>query len=301
MELRVLKYFLAVARNENISKAAEELHLTQPTLSRQLGELEEELGTRLFVRGKRRTTLTEDGIFLKERAKEIVALADKTEAQFLQAEDNIAGEIYIGCGETAAMQEVIKVLAPLRRSYPHILFHIFSGNEESIADMLQKGLADFGVVCRGHVPAEYVYRELPHRDRWGLLLNRCSHLAGREAISRDDLLQEPLVISRQHTAGSQLEHWLKKPLGDLHIVATYNLLYNAAFFAQENMAGVLCLENIVEDEGRKFPDVVFRPLVPQIFSSNYLIWRKNQVFSRAARVVLAHFETAFGEENNEDL
>lgn len=114
MELRVLKYFLSVARNENISKAAEELHLTQPTLSRQLSELEEELGTRLFVRGKRRTTLTEDGIFLKERAKEIVALADKTEAQFLQAEENIAGEIYIGCGETAAMQEVIRVLAALR-------------------------------------------------------------------------------------------------------------------------------------------------------------------------------------------
>ncbi len=157
MELRVLKYFLSVARNENISKAAEELHLTQPTLSRQLSELEDELGTKLFVRGKRRTTLTEEGIFLKERAREIVALADKTVAQFLQTEENIAGEIYIGCGETAAMQEVIRVMAALRQSYPHILFHIFSGNEESITDMLQKGLVDFGVVCRGHVPAEYVY------------------------------------------------------------------------------------------------------------------------------------------------
>ena len=301
MELRVLKYFLSVARNENISKAAEELHLTQPTLSRQLSELEEELGTRLFVRGKRRTTLTEEGIFLKERAREIVALADKTVAQFLQTEENIAGEIYIGCGETAAMQEVIRVLAALRQSYPHILFHIFSGNEESITDMLQKGLVDFGVVCRGHVPAEYVYLELPHRDRWGLLLNCRSHLAEKESISREDLLQEPLVISRQHTAGSQLEHWLKKPLGDLNIVATYNLLHNAAFFAQENMASVLCFEDIVEAEGKNFSDAVFRPLVPQVFSSNYIIRRKNQVFSRAARIVLAGFEAAFGEESDVNL
>ncbi|MGM9539131.1 LysR family transcriptional regulator [Anaerovibrio sp.] len=300
MEIRVLKYFLSVARNENISKAAEELHLTQPTLSRQLSELEEELGTRLFVRGKRRTTLTEDGIFLKERAKEIVALSDKTVAQFQQAEENIAGDIYIGCGETMAMQEIVKLLAPISQSYPHIFVHLVSGNEERIADMLQKGLADFGVVCRGHAPVEYVYRELPHRDRWGILLNRRHPLADRKAISREDLLQEPLVVSRQNTSGSQLEHWLKKPLGDLNIVATYNLLHNAAFFAQENMACVLCFEDIVEAGGRHFPDVVFRPLSPQVLSGNYLIWRKNQVFSRAARVALACFETAFGEESNDD-
>lgn len=295
MEIRVLKYFLSVAKNENISKAAEELHLTQPTLSRQLSELEEELGVKLFVRGKRRTTLTEDGLFLKERAREIVALSDKTVAQLVQAEENIAGDIYIGCGETKAMQEIIRALAPLRHTHPHIALHLVSANEEQIADMLQKGLVDFGVVCRGHAPEEYAYRELPYRDRWGLLLHRHNPLADKEAISREDMLEEPLVISRQNTAGSQIEHWLKEPYGSLQIVSTYNLVYNAAFFAQQNVASVLCFENIVEAGGSIFPDLVFRPLTPQVYSSSYLIWQKNQVFSRAARAVLSCFTEFFSE------
>lgn len=289
MEIRVLKYFLSVARNENISKAAEELHLTQPTLSRQLSELEEEVGVKLLVRGKRRTTLTEDGLFLKERAREIVALSDKTVAQLAQAEENIAGDIYIGCGETIAMREIIMALEPLRRSHPHVFLHLISANEEQITDMLQKGLADFGVVCRGHAPEEYAYRELSYRDRWGLLMHRRNPLAGREGITREDMLREPLLISRQNTAGSQIEHWLQEPCESLQIVATYNLLYNAAFFAQQNMASVLCFENIVEAGGSIFPDLVFRPLMPQVYSGNYLIWRKNQVFSRAAGAVLSCF------------
>ena len=180
MELRVLKYFLAVARHENISRAAEELNLTQPTLSRQLAELEEELGAALFVRGKRKTQLTEAGMFLKMRAEEITALASKTLEQFAHADEMVEGDVYIGCGETEGMREIIRAVAPLHTSYPRIRLHLTSGNEEMVTDRLQKGLLDFGLLCCAAPPVEML--EPP--PIWYSSLTRSFDIASTSSLSQ---------------------------------------------------------------------------------------------------------------------
>ncbi len=286
MEIRVLKYFLAVARYGNITKAAEELHLTQPTLSRQLNELETELGRQLFIRGKRRITLTEEGEFLKARAAEIITLADSTAAALSQ-DETVSGDIFIGCGETEAMREVIGVVAQLKRRYHDLRFHLISGNEASITEKLKKGLLDFGLVCRETPPVEYVYRRLQHLDTWGLLMKSTNPLAQQIVITKDDLSQEPLIVSRQLMDSQEFDHWLGRPLQELNIVASYNLLHNTIFLAEQGMGSVLCFERIIPTS---YERLVFRPLEPPLHSSNYIIWRKDKAFSRAASLVRDCFD-----------
>lgn len=289
MEFRVLKYFLAVARHENITKAAEELHLTQPTLSRQLGELEAELGTELFVRGKRRTTLTEEGLYFKSRAEEIVRLTEQTAEQFAHPEELVAGDIYIGCGETEAMRDVIQAVAPLRRSYPRICLHFISGDELMILDQLQKGLLDFGVLCRPTAPLAYAFRKLPHVDRWGLVMREDNPLAQKEAVSPQDLAAEPLLLSQQVLEGQELDHWLKKPVAELNVAATYNLHHNALYMVDLGLGSLLTFAHL----SKLHDGMVYRPLIPEVFSHNFLIWRKDRVFTRAGRLIQACFEAAF--------
>lgn len=293
MEIRVLKYFLAVAKHENISRAADELNLTQPTLSRQIGELEEELGTALLVRGKRKTTLTEAGLFLKTRAEEIVKLAHKTADDFAHADDLVAGDVYIGCGETEAMREVVGAIVPLHRSYPRIHVHLVSGNEELVTDQLQKGLLDFGLLCRNTPPVEYMYRRLSHEDVWGLYMNKDNPLAARQAISVKDLLNEPLIVSQQAIHSKELEHWLQASAETLSVAATYNLAYNSAFLVEHGFGSMLGLRNLIPAGDPSRPELVFRPLTPSLVSANYLVWKKGQSFSRAGQFVLACFESAF--------
>lgn len=293
MELRVLKYFLAVAKHENISKAAEELNLTQPTLSRQIAELEEELGAALLVRGKRRTQLTEAGMFLKMRAEEITSLANKTVEQFAHADELVEGDVYIGCGETEGMRDVIRAIAPLHRSYPRIHIHLTSGNEELVADQLQKGILDFGLLCCAVPPVEYAYRQLAHEDVWGLYLRQSNPLAQKDGISAEDLLNEPLIVSRQAMEAKDFDHWLGKRAEELNIVATYNLVFNAMFLVEQGFGSVLSFAGLIPTEGQSRSDLLFRPLVPELHSRNYLIWKKGQVFSRAGRLVMACFEAAF--------
>ena len=290
MELRVLKYFLAVARHENISRAAEELNLTQPTLSRQIGELEEELGTVLLMRGKRKTALTEAGLFLKARAEEIVALAHKTADDFAHADELVSGDVYIGCGETEAMREVLGAIAPLHKSYPRIHVHLVSGNEELVTDHLQKGLLDFGLLCRSTPPVEYMYRRLSHADVWGLYMDKDNPLAAKEAISAEDLLTEPLIVSRQASASKEFDHWLRQPLDNLQIAATYNLSYNAAFLVEQGFGSMLGFRSLIPSGDPSRSNLVFRPLAPVLTSGNYLVWKKGQSFSRAGRLALACFD-----------
>lgn len=292
MEIRVLQYFMAVAKHENITKAAEELHLTQPTLSRQLSDLEDELGATLLIRGKRKTQLTEAGLLLKARAQEILALAEKTKEQFANLDELIAGDIYIGCGETEAMEYVAKIMAPLCHSYPHISYHLVSGNEEMICDRLQKGIIDFGLVCRSEAPLDYVYRQLPHQDAWGLLMRKDNQLAAKEEVERNDLLHEPLILSEQTLKTHEFDHYLGPMTKQLSIAGTYNLLYNSIFFIEAGMGSALCFQSVAEAVG-PHRDLVFRPLNPPIQSSNYIIWKKDQAFSRAGRLVIAALDVAF--------
>lgn len=293
MELRVLHYFLAVARHENITKAADELHLTQPTLSRQLSDLEKELGTTLFLRGKRRTLLTEEGLFLKKRAEEIITLADRTLEQFTCQDNLMAGDIYIGSGETAAIREIITAIAPLFHDYPHIRFHFTSGNEKSILEQLEKGLLDFGLLCRSLPPRDYAYRTLGHKDIWGLFLHKNHPLAEKDSITPEDLEKEPLIISIQALEAKEFDHWFGKNIS-LSITATYDLPQNAAYLVEQGLGSLLTFRDLLPaGNSTVHPDLLFRPLSPSLYSDNYIIWKKNRAFSKAARLAEACFTERF--------
>ena len=293
MEIRVLKYFLAVARHENISRAAEELNLTQPTLSRQISELETELGAALLVRGKRKTILTEAGLFLKARAEEIVALERKTTEEFAHADEMVAGDVYIGCGETEAMHELICAMTSLHQSYPGIHVHLVSGNEEQSIDHLQKGLVDFVLLCRSTPPLEYIYRRLSHEDIWGLYLHRDNPLVTMESIEAKDLLNEPLIMSRQAVQSKEFDNWLGRSAEELNVVSTYNLVYNAIFLVEQGWGSVLSFAGLIPLDTARRQNVVFRPLAPQIKSGNYLVRKKGQVLSRAGQLVLSCLDAVF--------
>ena len=292
MEIRVLQYFMAVAKHENITKAAEELHLTQPTLSRQLTDLEEELGVQLLVRGKRKTQLTEAGLMFKTRAQEILSLTEKTKEQFAKLDELVAGDIYIGAGETEAMACLAKVLAPLRRSYPHIRFHLVSGNEDLIYDYLQKGLLDFGLVCRADAPRMYVFRRIPHDDVWGLMMRADNPLAAKEVLTRADLVEEPLILSEQAMKRHELDHYFGSAAEKIEVAGTYNLLYNTIFFIEAGIGSALCFKGMADAVGTS-RGLVFRPLEPELRSANYVVWRRDQVFSRAGRLVVAALDEGF--------
>nr|WP_304081652.1 LysR family transcriptional regulator [Mitsuokella multacida] len=292
MEIRVLQYFMAVAKHENITKAAEELHLTQPTLSRQLTDLEEELGVQLLVRGKRKTQLTEAGLMFKTRAQEILSLTEKTKEQFAKLDELVAGDIYIGAGETEAMACLAKVLAPLRRSYPHIRFHLVSGNEDLIYDYLQKGLLDFGLVCRADAPRMYVFRRIPHDDVWGLMMRADNPLAAKEVLTRADLVEEPLILSEQAMKRHELDHYFGSAAEKIEVAGTYNLLYNTIFFIEAGIGSALCFKGMADAVGTS-RGLVFRPLEPELRSANYVVWRRDQVFSRAGRLVVAALDEVF--------
>lgn len=284
MELRVLRYFLAVAREENISGAAEMLHVTQPTLSRQLMELEEELGKKLFLRGNRKITLTEDGILLRKRAAEIIDLVEKTETELTTPADIITGDIYIGGGETDAMRLVARMAADLQENYPAIRYHLYSGNGDNVTERLDKGLLDFGIVIEPFDMKKYNYIKLPAADTWGLLMRKDSPLAENEYIRPNDLLNIPIITSNQTLISDEFSHWLGKDFEELNIVTTYNLLYNASLMVDEGFGYALCLDKLINTSGDS--NLCFRPLQPKFEVSLDMIWKKYQVFSTAAEKFL---------------
>ena len=292
MELRVMRYFLAVAREENITKAAEKLHLTQPTLSRQLKELEEELGTDLFVRGKRRTTLTEAGILFKTRAEEIMSLEERTRNEFAHLGEAVAGDVYIGCGETEAMRDVIKALAPVLRQYTDVHIHLVSGNGEQSLDYLERGLLDFALLCRSIPPENYHYIQLPHRDTWGLLLRKDNPLADKPGIRAVDLKKEPVIASAQLQSKNEVQRWMGDTMS-LHVTATYNLAYNAAFLVEQGMGSMIIYDGLVPCGTDFRTDLVFRPFIPAIHSGNFFVWKKEHTLSRAAEILKKRMKECF--------
>ena len=283
MELRVLQYFLAVAREQNISAAAQSLHLTQPTLSRQLRELEEELGKQLMIRGSRKITLTQDGMLLRKRAEEILELVDRTEKEVMQSDEAVSGDIYIGTGETDGVRQIAQAANRLQTSYPGIRFHIVSGDAVDVCERLDKGLLDFGILLGDMDKTKYRYMELPMKDTWGVLMRRDSPLAQQETISPQDLWDKPLILSRQVDNKSGLYRWLRKEPAELHTVATYNLIYNASLMVDEGMGYAFTLNKLVNTTGS---NLCFRPLQPGLELGMYLVWKKSQLFSGAAELFL---------------
>ena len=297
MELRVLQYFLAVAREQNISAAAQSLHLTQPTLSRQLRELEEELGKQLMIRGNRKITLTEDGMLLRKRAEEILDLVGRTEKELTRSDETVSGDIYIGTGETDGIRQIVRAAHQIQGRYPGIRFHIVSGDAKDVCERLDKGLLDFGVLLGDIDKVKYNYTELPMKDTWGVLMQRSSPLAEKDAVTPRDLWDKPLILSRQVDNKSGLYRWLRKEPTELHTVATYNLIYNASLMVDEGMGYAFTLDKLVNTTGTH---LCFRPLKPKLELGMYLVWKKSQVFSRAMEPLLEQLHenlTPFHEEN----
>lgn len=280
MELRVLRYFLAVAREQSITAAAETLHITQPTLSKQLRELEEELGKKLFTRGNRKITLTEEGMFLRKRAQEIVELADKAEADFAAGVGSVSGDIFIGSGETGAVRYLGRTLYKMRSIYPGVRFHLFSGNGEDVSDRLDKGLIDFALFVGMTDLKKYDYLKLPYSHRWGLILRKDDPLAAHEAVTSEMLMNVPILCSRQALIQNELSGWLGRPFEELNLAGTYNLIYNAAIMVEEGLGCAVCIDKLLDTSGESA--VCFRPFEPAIDAELFIAWKKYQFFSAAA-------------------
>ena len=288
MELRVLRYFLAVAAEGSFTKASNILHVSQPALSRQIMDLEDELNCKLFARGSHGVGLTEDGILLKRRAEEILEIAERTRGEFSRRRDDIAGEIYIGAGETSGIRAVADVANELRKKYPAITFNFHSGNAEDIMEKLDKGLLDFGLIIQPADISKYDAVALPDRDIWGIIMSKNSPLASKRAIKREDLFGKPLIMSKQIarriSSRGGLAKWLGTDLGKYNIVAKYNLLYNASVMASKGIGYVIGLDGIVDTS----PDsaLCFRPLAPKLESEMGIIWKKGRMFSAPANLFL---------------
>jgi len=288
MELRVLKYFLAVAREENITAAAQSLHVTQPTLSKQLKELEDELGTQLFIRGNRRITLTEDGIFLRKRAQEILDLTEKTESALKESDEMISGDIYIGGGETDVIRILAKVVKHITQEYPLIHFHLYSGNANDVTERLDRGLLDFGILIEPVDLKKFDFQKLPATDTWGLLMRKDSPLATKDTIKPEDLLNLPLLCSNQTLVKNELSGWAGIDFDKMNIVTTYNLIFNASIMVQEGVGYALCLDKLVNTTGDSL--LIFKPLEPSLVVGLDIVWKKYQVFSKASKLFLARLQ-----------
>ncbi len=288
MDIRVLQYFLAVAREESITKAADALRMTQPPLSRQLKELEQELGKQLLIRGSKKVTLTEDGMLLRKRAEELVDLMEKTKAELAASDENIDGDIYIACGETEAISFLARSARNLQKKHPSIRYHIYSGDAERVVERLDKGLIDFGLFVGDTDMAKYDYIKLPVKDLWGVLMPKDVPLAKKETISPEDLTDKPLILSHQTSVSREMFSWLKTDKDKLNIVATYDLIYNAAQFAKKGFGYVITLDKLVDTDGNT--NLCFRPLSPVMEAELYLVWKKYQILSRAAAAFLKQME-----------
>lgn len=276
MELRVLKYFLAVAREENITKAAALLHLTQPTLSRQLMQLEEELGVQLFRRSRYHIELTEDGMLLRRRAQELVDLAEKTTREFTMRETELMGEIAIGAGETRSMSFISRAMVSFRENYPKVTFRIFSANADDVKERLDTGLLDMGLLTEPVDLGRYAFCRMKERDRWGVLVRLDSPLAGLDSVTPDDLEQVPLIISGRERVQRELANWFGDRWERLQIAASFNLILNAANMVRYGVGTALSF-----DLNFSFDDLRFIPLSPTMDTGTVLVWKKEQVLTPA--------------------
>lgn len=284
MEFRVLQYFLAIARKETISKAAESLHITQPTLSRQMKELEEQLGKQLFIRGNRKINLTEEGILLRQRAEEIISLVEKTESEIMHSDTTISGDIYIGIGETEGMRILAKVIDTCHKEYPEIKFHLYSGNSQDVVEKIENGLIDFGVLIEPADISKYDFIKLPVKDKWGVLMRKDSPIASLKSITADTLKKLPLICSSQEIVKNEISGWLNDDYNKLNIVATYNLIYNASLLVEEGSGYALGLDKLINTSGNS--KLCFIPLEPKLEVGLTLIWKKYHLFSKAASYFL---------------
>lgn len=280
MELRTLKYFLVVAREENITKAAALLHVTQPTLSRQMMQLEEELGVQLFTRSSHNIILTEQGMLLKRRAQELVSLAEKTKQELAQ-QQILNGEVAIGSGEYRSSVLLAQILAQFHKQHPQVRYEIFSGNSDDIKERIERGLLDVGFLLEPVDVSKYEFVRIPIREEWGVLVSEGSKLAQKTSVTPQDLADKSLLFARRDLVKRELMNWFGSYADDLNIVACGNLPFNLSMLVQQGMGAYLSIRKSCQYDG-----VCFRPLSPKLESNVVLAWKKNQAMSPAAQKLL---------------
>lgn len=291
MELRVLRYFLEAAREGNITHAAERLHISQPTLSKQLKELEGELGKKLFVRGDHNVRLTDEGMLLRKRAEDILDMVGKTEEEFKTLGEITGGDVRIGCAESDGMKYLVRRVKSLRERYPRLRLHLYSGNTEDIAERLDRGLLDLAVLAQEVDLSKYNYLEMPAADTWGVVMRKDSPLAKKEAIRMEDLLDQPLICSRQGIT-EDYPKWFGEKVDTLNIVATFNLSYNAGILVREGMGYLIIFDKLIHTGADS--DLCFRPLAPALETKLHLVWKKYQVSTPAAELLLDDLNAYLG-------
>ena len=283
MEIRVLRYFLEVAREGSVTHAAERLHISQPTLSKQIKDLEAELGKKLFVRSSFSVRLTDEGMLLRKRAEDILDMVDKTTDEFKALGQIAGGDIRIGCAESDGIKHLARRIKAVQERYPGIRVHLYSGDTEDLAERLDRGLLDFAVIAQAVDLSKYNYLELPGADIWGVVMRKDAPLAQREAICTDDLLELPLIVSRQGLR-EDIPRLFGEKADRLNVTATLNLAYNGSVLAREGLGYVLTFDKLVDISRES--QLCFRPLFPRLETRLYIIWKKYQVFSPAAEVLL---------------
>lgn len=298
MEIRVLKYFLATVKIGTITGAAKYLHLTQPTLSRQLMDLEKELGQTLFIRSNHTISLTPEGLLLKKRAEEIIDMVEKTENEFSSLTEDISGEIYIGSGETDAIASISDIIEQIHKTYPKIIFHLHSGILEDVLERIDKGLLDFGIIMAPCDYTKYNSVTLPEKDLWGIVMRKDSPLAVNKTVKLTDLEDKPLILSKKALKGHNNDNffykWFNEKRDELDIIATHNLFYNSSILARQGIGYVFTLNNMLNKDNDDC--LCFRPIEPEFEVKWDVIWKKYQVFSPAAKLFLEKLQKKFGEK-----
>lgn len=288
IETRLLQYFLAVAEEQSITRAANYLHITQPTLSKQMMDLEQQLGKQLFIRGKKKITLTEDGLYLRGRAQEVVSLIEKTEHDFRENEQNISGDIHIGCGEYRSSSAIMKIICDIRKDYPDIHFHFFSSNADTILERLDKGLIDIGILLDPEITPRYDYQKLPLMETWGVLMPKDTPLTKKKKLTLEDLSGIPMIVPSQTSNNKRFGQLFSEHQISLDIVSTYNLIFNASLMVQAGIGYALCIGGLIPPSTEH--NLIFRPLNPAIISNVYIFTKKYQVFSKATKLFISRLE-----------
>lgn len=290
MELRTMRYFLAVAREENMTRAAELLHVTQPTLSKALKSLEDELGKKLFIRHSFHIELTEEGVLLRKRAEDLVSMADKIQAEFLSLDDILGGEVYLGLAESYQIRYLAAEIQALKNSYPDLRYHITSGDTEQVTEKLDKGVIDFAVLAEEPNTNKYHYLTFPKADLWGVVMQKDSPLAKKCQISVEDLAGLPLFCSEQGWE-HDISRWCGDKIDNLHLEGSFRLSYNGSLFVKEGLGYLLTFEHLIDTSPGS--GLVFRPLTPKLETKLYLIWKKYQIFTPIAEKVLERLRERF--------
>lgn len=293
MEIRTLRYFLAVAREENMTRAAEMLHVTQPTLSKAMRSLEEELGKKLFTRHSFSIALTEEGVLLRDRAEDLLSMADKIEREFYSLDDVAGGNLYLGLAESYQISYLAREISEFRKRYPRFTYHITSGDTEQVTEKLDKGLLDFAVLCEEPDSRKYDYITFPEGDIWGLIMPNDHPLSQKKSISVTDLIGIPLFTSQQGW-DNDIRKWAGSRFEELKLEGSFRLAYNASLFVREGLGCQLTFDRLVntsEESG-----LTFRPLYPELKTTLYLIWNRYQAFTPIAERFLRQIRSDF--ENN---